>query len=70
MEEKKNYQKGIIIGLTGGILGTFICAAICVMIGINLFVIQRDSLEQKQTETTVDRDDDVGEPSIDLRFDK
>jgi len=54
MEEKKNYQKGIIIGLTGGILGTFICAAICVMIGINLFVIQRDSLEQKQTETTVE----------------
>lgn len=54
MEEKKNYQKGIIIGLTGGILGTFICAAICVMIGINFFVIQRDSLEQKQTETTVE----------------
>ena len=54
MEEKKNYQKGMIIGLTGGILGTFICAAICVMIGINLFVIQRDSLEQKQTETTVE----------------
>ncbi len=52
MEEKKNYQKGIIIGLTGGILGTFICAAICVMIGINLFVIQRDGLGQKQTETT------------------
>ena len=40
--------------MTGGILGTFICAAICVMIGINLFVIQRDSLEQKQTETTVE----------------
>ena len=54
MEEKKNYQKGIIIGLTGGILGTFIFAAICVMIGINLYEIQRDSLEQKQTETTVE----------------
>lgn len=50
MEEKKNYQKGIIVGLTGGILGTFICAAICVMIGINLFVIQRDGLGQRETE--------------------
>lgn len=54
MEEKKNYQKGIIVGLTGGILGTFICAAILVMIGINLFVIQRDGLAQKPTETTTE----------------
>lgn len=54
MEEKKNYQKGIIVGLTGGILGTFICAAILVMIGINLFVIQRDGLAQKPTETVTE----------------
>ncbi len=50
MEEKKNYQKGIIVGLTGGILGTFICAAICIMIGINLMVIQKNAQEQKETE--------------------
>lgn len=49
MEEKKNYQKGIIVGLAGGILGTFICAAICVVIAINLYVIQRDEHSREQT---------------------
>lgn len=49
MEEKKNYQKGIVVGLAGGILGTFICAVICIVIGINLYVIQRDSVQQEQT---------------------
>ncbi len=55
MEEKKNYQKGIIVGLAGGILGTFICAVICAVIGINLYVIQGNSRQQGQelpTQTT------------------
>lgn len=52
MEEKKNYQKGIVVGLAGGILGTFICAVICIVIGINLYVIQRDSAQQEQTTST------------------
>lgn len=54
MEEKKNYQKGIIVGLTGGILGTVICAAICVVIGINLFVMQMNEIKQKETETVTE----------------
>lgn len=55
MEEKKNYQKGIIVGLAGGIFGTFICAVICAVIGINLYVLQKNSAEQGQelsTQTT------------------
>lgn len=52
MEEKKNYQKGIVVGLAGGILGTFICAVICIVIGINLYVIQKNSVQQEQTTPT------------------
>lgn len=54
MDEKKNYQKGILVGLTGGVLGTVICAAICLVIGINLFVMQRDENRQKELETTTE----------------
>lgn len=54
MDEKKNYQKGILVGLTGGILGTVICAAICAVIGINLFVMQREENRQKEIETTTE----------------
>ncbi|MBP3544213.1 MAG: hypothetical protein J6J86_08300, partial [Lachnospiraceae bacterium] len=64
MEEKKNYQKGIIVGLAGGILGTFICAVICIVIGINLYVIQRNSAQQEQTtpaETTTSMTDAIKE---------
>lgn len=65
MEEKKNYQKGIIVGLTGGILGTFICAAICIVIGINLFVIQKDALGQKETEPVSESQPVETEPAED-----
>lgn len=64
MEEKKNYQKGILVGLAGGVFGTFICAVICVVIGINLFVIQRDAAKQEQTaqtETTTSLNDALKE---------
>lgn len=64
MEEKKNYQKGIIVGLAGGVCGTFICAVICAVIGINLYVIQRDAARQEQTvqmETTTSVEDAIKE---------
>ncbi|MBO5278318.1 MAG: S41 family peptidase [Lachnospiraceae bacterium] len=67
MEEKKNYQKGIVVGLAGGILGTFICAAICVVIAINLFVIQQNvKVEEQTTEpATLETESDTALPTED-----
>lgn len=48
MEEKRNYQKGILVGLTGGVFGTVICVVICAVIGMNLYVIQRESVQQER----------------------
>jgi len=37
MEEKKNYQKGLLTGVAGGILGCLIVMAILIVIGVNIF---------------------------------
>ena len=38
MNEKKDYQKGLLVGIAGGILGTLIVAAICIVVGVNVIV--------------------------------
>lgn len=37
MEEKRNYQKGLLTGIAGGILGCLIFVAILVVTGVNIF---------------------------------
>lgn len=37
MEEKKNYQKGLLTGVAGGILGCLIVVSIMIVAGVNIF---------------------------------
>lgn len=62
MEEKKNYQKGLLTGIAGGILGCLIVVAILIVAGVNIFaannghvtfgVQESPSLELEELETT------------------
>ncbi len=52
MKEKKDYQKGLLVGIAGGILGTLIVAAICIVVGVNVIVANDGNIPFLQQETT------------------
>ena len=52
MNEKKDYQKGLLVGIAGGILGTLIVAAICIVVGVNVIVANDGNIPFLQQETT------------------
>lgn len=55
MDEKKSYQKGLLIGIAGGILGSLVLVSICIVIGVNV-VVARDGalvIGEKEPTTTI-----------------
>lgn len=64
MNEKKDYQKGLLVGIAGGILGTLIVAAICIVVGVNVTVAKDGNisfLQQETTTTAVSEENNTGE---------
>ncbi len=67
MNEKKNYQRGMLTGIAGGILGCLILVAILIVAGVNIFAANNGhivfgaeevpSMEETEPESTTDSEE-------------
>lgn len=67
MNEKKSYQRGMLTGVAGGILGCLIVVAILVVAGVNIFAAnnghiifgaeEESSMEETELETTIEEEE-------------